>query len=418
MRVAIVGGGIIGLACAYELRRRGMEVTILEKGKPGAACSSGNAGWIVPSLSGPLPTPDLKLGALRWLFRRDSPLYIKPSALLRLSSWLWQFWRHCNQTDFEAGLEAVSQLNRETMDLYDGFREDGVQFEMHRAGLLFVFLKESNLEHTLGELRRLHGYGYERPEPLSVGELAAMEPALSDKVRGGFFVNRERHVRPESLTAGLVQKLGEIGVEIRSPVMVHGGVWNDRTLLALVTSAGRVEADQFLIAAGAWSGKISAALGCRLPMEAGKGYSVTVDLPKIKVHHPLYLSEAKAALTPFVGTHRIAGTLELSGVNENLDHRRVASLLAATAEFVPEARLGQRSSSWVGMRPVTPDGLPLLGAVGRSDNLFVAAGHALLGVTMAPATSVAMADVMTNRKARPDLKPFDPMRFQKKGFGS
>src|SRR3990172_3142869 len=147
--VVVIGAGVIGLSCAYQLGKRGERVTVLVRGEPGGACSSGNLGWIVPSLSEPIPAPGLAWKSLKWMLHRDSPLYIDPWFLLTHGAWLWRFWRHCNPEDHRRGLEAVAALNRHTLDLYDALRSDGVQFEMHRAGLLFLFLSSATLEQSL-----------------------------------------------------------------------------------------------------------------------------------------------------------------------------------------------------------------------------------------------------------------------------
>jgi D-amino-acid dehydrogenase len=411
MRVVVIGGGIIGLACAYELRKHGAEVTVLEAREPGAAASWGNAGWIVPSLSGPVPEPGLTLTALRWLLKADSPLYIKARLDPGFVRWLWEFWRRCTPRAYTAGLQAMARLAGPTMELYEAWQAEGVRFEMHCTGLVFAFLGEEKIRHALDDFRHLEPFGYSRPDRLSGDEVRALAPMLSPRVAGGFAVERERHVEPESVTRGLAERLRECGAGVRAHTAVTGLRCAPRQVISAQTPAGSVEGDVFLLAAGAWSAALARQAGFRLPVESGKGYSVTVDRPRMTVSRPLYLGEARVGLSPYDGALRLAGTMELSGLSETVDARRIASLRRAVGEFLVEWPAGEREVAWAGMRPLTPDGLPALGRAPGFDNLFVATGHSMLGVTLAPATACVMAGLICNNAANIDLRPFDPGRF-------
>ena len=221
-RTVVIGAGVIGLACAYELRRRGDEVIVLDRIGPGAAASAGNTGWIVPSFSGPVPAPGLVGQSVRWMLSPDSPLYVKPRLDPGFLLWLWAFWKHCTKSAYEAGLDAVAALNTQTMALYDALAADGVRFEMHRQGVLFVFLGRAALEHVGADLERMRRYGYEPAETLTAHEVRDLEPILSANVIGGIVAGRERHVRPESLVAGFVERLSALGVDLRGGTEVTG----------------------------------------------------------------------------------------------------------------------------------------------------------------------------------------------------
>jgi len=270
-RTVVVGAGVVGLACALALRKRGDDVMVLDKGEPGGGCSRGNTGWVVPSFSTPLPEPGLVWRSLRWMFRADSPLYIAPSAAPKLALWLWRFWRHCNAADYLSGVAALAAANATTMELYDALLRDGVRFEMHRNGLLFVFLSEQSQREALDDLQVLVRYGYRMPELLMGRELRAFEPALAENVKVGLWLETERHVRPETLSAGLVDRLQTLGVEIRAGVEVLRAAGGKGRLRALRTADTELAADRFVLAAGAWSGLLARALGCPLPVQAGKG---------------------------------------------------------------------------------------------------------------------------------------------------
>lgn len=413
-RTVVVGAGVIGLACAYSLRKRGGDVIVLDKGEPGGACSKGNVGWITPSISAPIPAPGLTLASLKWMLHSDSPLYISPMAAPRLARWLWRFWRYCNKRDFVHGLRALAELNRRTFSAFSELERDGVQFELHRSGLLCVFHDESYMERARAEFTHYRDYGYQVPTPLSGADLRRLEPALSDAVTAGFMVEEEFHTRPETLVAGYLKSLREMGVEIRSGVQVTGGngAQSSGQVRGVDTSAGLVEGDQVLVAAGAWSGQLLEHFGVSLPVQAGKGYSLTLTGIEPRLGRPVYLGEARVGGSPFDGATRFAGTMELSGVNETLDRRRIAGIRAGIRRYLRQPIEKGEGVEWVGMRPLTPDGLPMLGRVPGYQNLLVATGHAMLGITLAPVTGEVMADIMTGTASAATLAPFDPGRFR------
>jgi len=411
-RTAVIGAGVIGLSCAHALRKRGEDVVVLDQGTPGAGCSKGNAGWIVPSLAEPLPAPGLTWTSLRWMLDRNSPLHIAPGALPELAGWLWTFWRHCNPTDFRAGCAAWTRLMDRVMDSFDGLSADGVQFEMHRSGLLFVFLREATMRHMLREVSASVRPGEEGPEALVGGELHQLEPALSREVAAGYLIRDERHVRPESLCAGLLARIKEMGVEVRSSVTVTEGVVEGDAVRAVRTTQGDVTADRFLIAAGARSGTVSASVaGVPMPIQAGKGYSITVTAPASPIVRPLYLEEARLGCSPFVGGYRFAGTMELSGVNDRLVPERVAAIRRAAQRYLTLPAGGTDGVEWVGMRPLTPDGVPAIGRLPGRRNAYIATGHGMLGVTGAITTAALIAELIERGRTDVDLSPFDPGRF-------
>ncbi len=409
-RTVIIGAGVIGLSCAYELRKRGEDVVLLDQGAPGAGCSAGNAGWIVPSLAEPLPAPGLTWTSLRWMLDRDSPLHIAPHALPELVGFLWSFWRHCNATDYRAGRAAWTRLTDRIMESMDALVAGGVELEMHEAGLLFVFLSEPTMRHVL---RQITAAGGEVPEPLVGRELHALEPALSSQVVAGFLMRQERHVRPESFCNGLLTRILQLGAEVRSGVTATGGVIEGESLRAVRTTQGDIPADRCLIAAGALSGRVSAAVaGVALPIQAGKGYAVTVTGRPAPFSRPLYLDEARLGCSPFVGGYRFAGTMELSGLNDRLVPARIAAIRRSARRYLTLAADAIDGVEWVGMRPLTSDGVPAIGRVPERRNVYLATGHQMLGVTSAVTTATLVADLITDSHSAVDLSPFDPGRLR------
>lgn len=410
-RTVIVGGGIIGLCCAYELRRRGEDVVVLERTEPGTAASSHNAGLIVPSFSGPLPGPGMVGAALRSMLRPDSPFYLNPRAPREAAAWLRSSWRHCNARAYEAGLLAMGHLSASTMALFDDLAADGVAFEMHKDGLLFAYLEEQNVAHMLEDLERLKAFGYGRPPRLSGAELRDLEPALSDRVTAGFLLSQERHVQPETVIAGLLVRLRQLGAPVRRGLAVIGAQRRHGLITAALTPSGPIEGDRFLIAAGAWSGDVAQKFGFRLPIQAVRGYSITISFPMRRLRRPISLGDAKLIASPFDGTTRVAGWLEFSGINPIVDAGRIRALRRTAGAYLRAWESGSGDRERAGLRPMAPDGLPVIGAVPGYDNLFVATGHGVLGITLAPATARAIAALMTGAEPEVDLHPFSPGRF-------
>ena len=409
--VVVIGGGAVGLLSAYELHQRGVDVTVIDKGEFGHGCSEGNAGWVTPSLSDPVPAPGLLGTSLKWLLQSDSPLYMRPSSVPGMAPWLYRFWRHCNQEDFIRGMTATARFAMPTMQLYDKLVENGVKFEMHQTGLLLAAMNRGYLDHLAEGLELMRQFGYQEPVEIHGHELHEFEPALTDVVVAGLWVREERHVRPETLTAGVAEWLAERGVTLLSGVEVTGIRKSSSGVSKVETREGPLEADAVLIAAGAWSGEVAKLAGINLPMQAGKGYNVTVQNPELKIQHATYFSEVRVACSPFDNALRVSGTMELSGVNTRFDPRRLDAIRRGATRCLGAWDRGSGETSWVGMRPMLPDGLPAIGRAPGFDNLFMATGHAMLGITLGPATAAAIAGLMTGASDVPDLTAFDPGRF-------
>ena len=256
MHVAVIGAGAIGLLTAYHLRKRGVEVTLLDRGRPGEACSSGNAGWITPSIAVPVPSPEVRAASLRWLLRPESPLYLKPSAIPALAPWLWRFWRHCNDRDFESGTHALAALGADTLEQFDRLEADGLSFEQHRDGLLMVFGKEVSMEH---ELALLESSGYGPLERLTPEEVREREPALAGPCVAAVLVEPERHLRPELLCSELVRHLLELDVAVIENAEAFGFELADGAARRLATRQGSVTADAYVIATGAEASRLAGA---------------------------------------------------------------------------------------------------------------------------------------------------------------
>jgi D-amino-acid dehydrogenase len=410
--VVVVGGGVIGLCVAEALQRRGAGVTVLDAGHCGAAASAGNGGWVTPGLCTPLSAPGTMGQALRWMLRPDSPLLLRPSVNPEFLRWSVDFARSTSVRRYRAGLAALVPLGERSLEAFDELRDAGVGFEMHADGLLFAATSLRHRDEELRVLRELHAYGYQgRLEVLDAGQARALEPTLGEAVAGAILAADERHVRPEQLTAGLAEHLRAAGTAIHEHTPVTG-LWRDGLSWRVELDGGdSVRARRVVVAAGTATATLLAPLGLRLPLQGAKGYSVTDAEPALRPARPLYLLEAKVGVSPFAGGVRLAGTLELGSSDPSLNRRRLAALDAAAVRYLDGWRPGGGRREWAGFRPTLPDGLPAIGPVAGHDGVFVATGHQMLGVTLAPATAKILAPAVLDGGRSLELAPFSPDRF-------
>jgi D-amino-acid dehydrogenase len=392
---------------------------VLDAGPAEQAASHVNAGWIVPSLAEPVPAPGLIATSLRWMLRSDSPLYIQPRLDPAFLRWTLRFWRSCNARDYRAGLEATAAFGARALALYDALRDAGVRYEEHRDGIVFAYRTPEALEHDYAALEPIRRFGSEISPLLDGGAVHVLEPALSDAVIGGFWLPRERSLRPDTLVRGLVAYLVEHGTEVRRNTTVGAIETTGNRATAIFANGERIPAEAVVVAAGAWTPHLLRPLGVQLPIEAGKGYSIDLSPPPSlpqPVSRPLYLHETRVAVTPLHGMLRLAGTMEFSGLNHHIRPERVAAIarsagwaLAGWPRETPTTGPGVRV--WTGPRPMTPDGLPVIGWLPGYRNLAVASGHAMLGLTLATATGEAVAEMMTTGEAPEIIGAFNPGRF-------
>ena len=412
MRCIVVGGGVVGLCCAYELRRAGAEVTIAERDACGGAASRGNAGWIVPSYSAPIAAPGVVRRSLRWMLRGDGPLRIRPRPDSSFLRWCWSFWRSSTPRSFERGLKALLALNRHTIRLFEELRAAGVKFELHSTGLLVAALSQQALEEEVREYRKIKAAGYEGDaEIFDDSAIRRLEPALSDKVVGGLHLKAERHVRPESLARGLVDYLRAAGAQILEDTEIHDMEPAGPKGWRLNTSRGCLEGDRVVVAAGVWSARLLSGLGVRIPLEGAKWCSITASGHGTRPRHALKLAEARVTCSPFVDCVRITGTLDLTGMDASLNRRRLEMVISAAEPYLRDWRPEEPELEWAGLRPLTPDSLPLIGSVPGLNHLYVATGHGQLGVTLAPATGAAITPLVLEGRVVPEVEPFTVDRF-------
>jgi D-amino-acid dehydrogenase len=412
VKVAVVGAGIAGLCCAYYLRKRDVDVVVLDAEPVGSrlASSYGNGGWICPAQAGPLPEPGLTVYGLRALLARDSALYFRPGYLPHLVPWLTRFWTYCNQRDYDAGTAALAALGKRVFRLVDEMAEDGIEPEIYKLGMICATADESGARKVLQSLQGMRRHGFELPDELLLGdELHAVEPSLSDRVRAGFFMAEQWHVRPTTMTLGIAARLRELGVEIREGAKVEGFDTRDGTVRAARTTQGDVDADAFVLAAGSWTTPLARTLGLRLPMQPGKGYSFLIS-PKTMPRHGILFADIHAGATPLGDRVRIGGTMEFSGYDLDVDRRRIDTVFRLAKDYIDVER-PEYEEPWAGLRPMTVDGLPILDRTPGHRNAYVATGYSMLGMTLGQPAGEAMAGMVVTGERPAVFEPFRIDRF-------
>lgn len=413
--VAILGGGIIGLASAWYCAQRGHEVVVVDRNPAQRdGCSFGNAGMIVPSHFVPLAAPGMVALGLKWMWNPESPFWIKPRLDPDLLSWGWKFWKAATPERAAKAGPLLRDLNLASRAEFEKLaRELGRDFALNQRGLLMLCRTEHGFAEEVRAAERARALGLPA-EVLNPAEAARLDPGVRMSIAGAVYFPRDAWLHPGRLMAALEAALAERGVKILRSAEV-AGVETEGGRLAAVSAGGeRVEADQFVLCAGAWSGALGRRLGLRLPMQAGKGYSLTLDHPRQSPQLCAIFCEARVAVTPLGGALRIGGTMELGGLDERIDPRRVQGIIKAVPQYYPDFRPEDFAgvAPWRGLRPCSPDGLPYLGRSRECANLVVAAGHAMMGLSLAPITGKLVAEFVSGQTPDADLSLLDPDRYR------
>lgn len=404
----VIGAGAVGLCCAHALRRAGASVAILDAATTGSGASYGNIGWMTPTLAAPLRFPAAREG-VRALTSRQGPLLVGAGLKPGLLRWLWRFHRSARPERFRASLRALVALAEASHAELDRYRDEGVDFESHATGLLTVAASPRGLDWLLELFDILQEVGYQGRLLRLDGDAAReREPALGHQVEAAAHTSIDRYVRPESLCAGLATHLQARGVHVRSGVAVRRLHVRGEGVLA-ETSAGALTARSVIVATGAAANTLLAPLGCRLPIVAAKGYSITLAGVGTRPRGALYLSEPRVGMSPYWDAVRIGGFFELGAGSGTVPPERTARLVADAARYLRNwrpAAAERTPEGWAGFRPSTPDSLPYIGEVPGTANVYLAVGHGMLGLTLAPATGELLAQGILAGRQVGALMPF------------
>ncbi|TCV97121.1 D-amino acid dehydrogenase small subunit [Luteibacter rhizovicinus] len=410
--VLILGGGVIGLACALYLLRSGVSVRVLEQGFPGSGSSHGNCGTITPSHAAPLTMPGMVGTALRSLLHRDAPLYVNPRPDLDRLRWLFSFARHCTWRDFNRAGEARGAiLARSRALMGELIAQEGLDCEFDEVGELYVYRSARVLDQDRHHVELLDRLGM-AVQSMTGDEVLAMEPALREGVVGGLYHAGDARLRPDRYVAELARRVRELGGKIETGARVdHFGVTDNR-ITYVRTTGGIFTGDRVVMALGAWSPPIGRMLGLRLPMQPGKGYSLTYDAAPVRApRHSLVLREAAVCVTTWASGYRLGSTMEFSGYEEGLNDVRLDALRRGAATFLHEPEGRGEVVPWWGWRPMSVDEVPIIGPSSRWSNLVFATGHGMLGISMSAATGELVAGLLAGPAPVLDPAPFSPARF-------
>ena len=412
--VLIIGAGVIGLSCAYRLLQGGRKVLVLDRVGAGAGSSHGNCGTLTPSHAPPLAEPQALRRALGWIGRGDAPLYIKPRLDPALIAWLTRFALRCRGSAVAEATRARAEILKYSSATLDALiAETGIVCEYRAEGLLYAFREQHSLDEYADLPERMRALGLEA-QMLDRAQVQAAEPALNDSVIGGLLHKNDAQLRPDRYVSELARLVTEAGGQIVGDAEVSAFDRRGRQLQALITRDGRrFCAAQMVAAAGAWSPKVLKQLGLQVPIQPGKGYSITYSRPQLAPRLPLVLKERSVCVTTWDSGFRLGSTMEFSGYDESLNPYRLAALERASREYLREPVGPTVVERWQGWRPMVYDDLPLIGAAPGLDNLWLATGHGMLGVSMSAATGVLLRQLMMNQPTDIDPSPYRPSRVVK-----
>ncbi len=402
--VVVVGAGAIGAATAFELARRGARVTIVERSDVASGCSYGNAGLISPSHTEALANPAALRAGIAWLARRDSPFHLRPR--MSLVPWLARFCAASLPGRSASATAILRALTSTSLERHEALARAGLTTSFARGGILSVYESEEGFAAARAR-------GDTGARVLEADAARALEPALGPGIAGAILHPDEAHCDPGRFTAALVDGARELGAEVRTGVATLALRRSNGRVTEVETSAGVVRTGAVVLAAGAWSRALAAQAGLVVPLEGGKGYHLELpagDAPQPRL--PMFLEEARVTATPLDGRLRLTGALELSGLDLRVDPIRVDAIGRA-GQRVLRLATDRPARVWRGLRPCAPDGLPIIGRADAIENLFLATGHAMLGIALAPVTGEIVADLVIGRASRHDIAPFAPSRFRR-----
>lgn len=409
--VLILGGGVIGLFCALTLLRRGASVRVLDRGEPGCGASHGNCGTLTPSHAIPLTIPGMPWRALRWMTRGDAPLYVSPRPDFDRWRWLLGFARRCTPGFAErAALVRAAILKRSWILLPRVLVEEGIDCEYAPAGNLYVYRDRRTLAHDRPEIEWLHRLGVSAAA-LGGEVVEQMEPALLPGVVGGVLHADDAQLRPDLLVEGLARRVREQGGIVETGAAVQGFRGASGKVDAVRTSRGDFAGERIVMALGAWTPRVASMLDLQVPIQPGKGYSITMSRPDPCPRHALVLREPSVCVTAWDSGYRLGSTMEFSGYDERLNRTRLDALKRGAAAYLRAPVGPALREEWWGWRPMCVDEIPLIGPVRRWNNLMLATAHGMLGVSMSAATAELVASLIAGEPPVLDAMAFAPARF-------
>lgn len=412
--VIVIGAGIAGTCVAYYLNRAGIDVTVVDRDDGKDNCSYGNAGMIVPSHIIPLASPGIISKGLKWMLRAESPFYVRPRLDLELLDWGWKFKQASTRKHVEQSAPVLKDLLLRSRELLTELADkEFMDFDLQKRGLFMFCRTEEGLQEEAEVVHKANELGMPA-EVLTPEDVAEMEPALDLDIIGATYFPKDAHLHPGSLMDELKRVLSERGVTFEYQTEVTGLAGEGASVSGVRTEDGRkIRGSEVVICTGAWTPSLGREVGVKLPMQAGKGYSITLEDPKILPQNCGIFSEEKVTMTPMKGMLRFAGTMEIIGTDKSINPKKISGLKKSVCRYAPEFTMADLDVDdiWVGLRPISPDGLPYVGALHKYDNVYTSTGQAMMGMSLSPASGEIIADLITEGKAQFEHPMIDPNRY-------
>lgn len=405
--IVIIGGGIIGLCSAYYLQKEGHQIIIIDRSNLDGGASYVNAGFLAPSHIIPLSAPGVMKKGLKWMLNPASPLYIKPRLDLDFLKWAWAFNKACNPDHVKKAIPVIKDISLLSQDLYVDIKEsENFNFHYEKKGLLMLCQSEQmlNTEIEVAQIAQKEGL---EAKILNIDELKELEPNVKLNVKGATYYTCDSHSTPHEFMDEMKAYLKSVGVLFYTDEKVIDLEVKESKIHSVKTEKQVIKADEYVMAAGSWTGLLTKKLGLKLLLQAGKGYRINTYRPT-GISVPAILAEAKGAVSPMNGFTRFSGTMEIAGINQKINPVRVEAIAHAAASYYPDVQLTKEEIDQVecGLRPLSFDGLPYIGRSENCDNLVIATGHAMLGWTMGTGTGKLVSEIISNRKTSLSLEPF------------
>ena len=412
-KAIIIGGGIIGLSCAYYLNDAGWEVEVLDKGDFQDNCSYGNAGYISPSHFIPLATPGIVKQAFKWMLDSTSPFYVKPRLNWPLMQWGWQFMRVATEKHVSESAVPLRDLGLLSMNLYESWKQrPEFDFFYEHKGIVELFQTDEKAHHAEHTWKAAKELGLDA-ELLDKKGAEALEPGTKMNVLGGLHFRCDAHCYPNDLMKNLLAYLQRKNVRLTANQQVKGFEKTNSRISKVVTDNMEYDADLVVVATGAWSRELASMLDATIPLMPGRGYSVTMTDARLKLNFPSILMEGRVALTPMNGRLRLGGTMEITPINTPPRMNRVKGILHAVKQFFPafDEPMPSSDNVWYGYRPCSADGLPYIGRLKKYNNVIIATGHAMVGLSFGAGTGKLVTELAEGKQTSMDISHFTPERF-------
>lgn len=407
-KVSVIGGGIIGLCTAYYLAKAGYQVVVFDKSDMTDGCSYGNAGMIVPSHIIPMAQPGMIAQGMKWMFDSQSPFYVKPRLSYDLIKWGLQFYKHATPQHVEKSMPALRDLGLLSKELFQDLDRDSHSFYYEEKGLLMLFKTDkvaTEMQHEGKEAQRL---GLE-VDFLSKEAVSKLETGTRTDVIGGVHYKSDAHLYPQKFMQFIKEELKSMNVAVHSNILVTDFVIQNNNITEIITDNGTFKTDEVVLSSGSWSPEIAKKLNISISILPGKGYSFTLNNREVKPSIPSILCEGKVAVTPMNKDIRFGGTLEITNTQDaNINQNRLQGIVNTINEFYPDLKIDKPEvkDTWFGFRPCTPSGLPIIAKDKNIRNLTMATGHAMMGLSLAPATGKIVAELISGKPTSVDIKMF------------